>query len=43
MNNKLERTQKEAAVVYFEVLSQYLPIEIEENMKNLGQDSWCPN
>jgi hypothetical protein len=24
------------------VLSQNLPGEIEENYKNLSQDSWCP-
>jgi hypothetical protein len=31
MNDKLERTWKEAAMAYFEILIQNIPGEIEEN------------
>jgi hypothetical protein len=43
VNDKLERVWKEAVVFYFNVLSQYLCGEAEENLRldswSLGQDS----
>jgi hypothetical protein len=34
MNNKLERTWRKEAMVYFKILSKYLPEETLENHKS---------
>jgi hypothetical protein len=39
INNKLERTWKEAVIAQFKVLTQHLPGETEENHKTLDSQT----
>jgi hypothetical protein len=42
MNDELEMVWKEVAVAYFIPLSWHSTGRVEENHKNLSQDSQCP-
>jgi hypothetical protein len=42
MNDELKRMWIKVILVYLKILSRHSPGGIEENMKNLSQDSWFP-